>query len=170
MLPGRPSRLAFLGFLAICAMAMPAVAKPTINPRSNVGFDVAVLDAMVVAMQKPGRSVVRMDGDSMLPFFGADSIAVVQQIPATRLRLGMIAVYTNFLGEKVAHRVIAKAQDGWTVQGYNNPRADSTVVNESNLLGVVYATFNTAGAPKSADSAGFAMLPTMDVVLGAPAK
>ncbi|HUG13044.1 MAG TPA: S24/S26 family peptidase [Opitutaceae bacterium] len=170
MLPGRPSRLALLGLLAICAMAMPAAAKPKIHPRSNVGFDVAVLDAMVVAMQKPGRSVVRMDGDSMLPFFGADSIAVVQQIPAARLRLGMIAVYTNFLGEKVAHRVIAKAQDGWTVQGYNNPRADSTVVNETNLLGVVYATFSTAGAPKSAASAGFAMLPTMDVVLGAPAK
>jgi hypothetical protein len=159
-----------MGLVALCAMATPAVAKPTIHPRSNVGFDVAVLDAMVVAMQKPGRSVVRMDGDSMLPFFGADSIAVVQEIAAARLRVGMIAVYTNFLGEKVAHRVIAKAQTGWTVQGYNNARSDSTIVNETNLLGVVYATFNTAGAPKSADAAGFAMLPTMDVVLGAPAK
>jgi hypothetical protein len=170
MLPGRPSRLALMGLVAFCAMAMPAAAKPTVHTRSNVGFDVAVVDAMVVAMQKAGRSVVRMDGDSMLPFFGADSIAVVQEIPAAWLKVGMIAVYSNFLGEKVAHRVIAKAQTGWTVQGYNNARSDSTVVNETNLLGVVYATFNTAGAPKSAASAGFAMLPTMDVVLGAPAK
>jgi hypothetical protein len=139
-------------------------------PRSNVGFATAVLDAMMVALQKPGRSVVRMDGDSMLPFFGSDSIAVIQEIPASRLRLGMIAVYTNFLGEKVAHRVIAKAQDGWTVQGYNNRTADTTIVNEGNLLGVVYATFSTSGSPASDNASAFAMLPAMDVVLGAPAK
>lgn len=124
---------------------------------------------MLVAMQKPGRSVVRMDGDSMLPFFGRDSLAVVQQIPAERLRLGMIAVYTNFLGEKVAHRVVSMREDGWTVQGFNNRQPDSTVVNGSNLLGVVYATFNTAGSP-SADSPSLGLMPAMDVVLGAPAK
>ena len=170
MLPGRPSHKVLLGFIAFIAMAAGALAKGPVHPRSNVGFDTAVLDAMVVAMQKPGRTVVRMDGDSMLPFFGADSIAVIQQIPASRLRLGMIAVYVNFLGEKVAHRVVERALNGWTVKGYNNSSADSTVVNETNLLGVVYATFNTAGSPKSADAAGFAMLQTMDVVLGAPAK
>lgn len=151
-------------------MVVAGFSKAPAHPCSNVGFDTAVLDAMVVAMQKPGRSVVRMDGESMLPFFGSDSIAVIQKIPAARLRLGMIAVYVNFLGEKVAHRVVEKARDGWTVKGYNNAQTDSTVVNETNLLGVVYATFNTAGSPKSADAAGFAMLPTMDVVLGAPAK
>lgn len=170
MLPGRPSRKVLTGLIAFCAMAAGVFAKGPVHPRSNVGFDTAVLDAMVVAMQKPGRSVVRMDGDSMLPFFGADSIAVIQQIPASRLRLGMIAVYVNFLGEKVAHRVVERVQNGWTVKGYNNSSADSTVVDETNLLGVVYATFNTAGSPKSAGAAGFAMLPTMDVVLGAPAK
>jgi hypothetical protein len=170
MLPGRPSHKVFLAVIAFFAMAVGAFAKAPVHPRSNVGFDMAVLDAMLVAMQKPGRTVVRMDGDSMLPFFGAESIAVIQQIPASRLRVGMIAVYVNFLGEKVAHRVIERVQDGWTVKGYNNSRADSTVVNETNLLGVVYATFNTAGSPRTVDAPGFAMLPTMDVVLGAPAK
>ncbi|HEY5551786.1 MAG TPA: S24/S26 family peptidase [Opitutaceae bacterium] len=170
MSPGRPSLRSLLGFIVLCAMSVTAFAKVPVHPRSNVGFDTAVLDAMVVAMQKPGRSVVRMDGNSMLPFFGSDSIAVIQTIPAARLRLGMIAVYVNFLGEKVAHRVVEKAHDGWTVRGYNNSKSDTTVVNESNLLGVVYATFNTAGSPKATDAPGFAMLPSMDVVLGAPAK
>jgi len=170
MSPGRVLRQVLLGFIFLFALLTPGLSKWTFNPRSNVGFQAAVLDAMVVAMQKPDRSVVRMDGDSMLPFFGSDSIAVIQKIPVTRLRLGMIAVYTNFLGEKVAHRVVAKLDAGWTVQGYNNSRADSTIVNEANLLGVVYATFNTAGAPADKDSAVYAMLPTMDVVLGAPAK
>lgn len=159
-----------IGAISLFAILPSAFSMVKANPRSNVRFQTAVLDAMMVAMQKPGRSVVRMDGESMLPFFGSDSIAVIQQIPASRLRLGMIAVYTNFLGEKVAHRVVARAQAGWTVRGYNNSRDDSTIVNEGNLLGVVYATFSTSGAPASADSPVFAMLPTMDVVLGAPAK
>ena len=170
MSPGRLPRKALIGFISLFAMIATGYSRAPVAPCSNVGFDVAVLDAMMVAMQKPGRMVVRMDGDSMLPFFGSASIAVIQQIPASRLRLGMIAVYTNFLGEKVAHRVVAKATTGWTVQGYNNSRADSTIVNETNLLGVVYATFDTAGSPSSFDSPVYASLPSLDVVLGAPAK
>lgn len=170
MVPGRALRSSFLAGIVVCILQLQGFAKPVAHPRSNVLFQAAVLDAMVVAMQKPDRRVVRMEGDSMLPFFGANSIAVIQRIAAARLRPGMIAVYSNFLGEKVAHRVIARNEAGWTVQGYNNSRADSTTVNEHNLIGVVYATFNTAGAPSAANPPIFGLLPAMDVVLGAPAK
>ena len=170
MTPGRPRLKALIGAISLAAMMTVGFAKAPVAPCSNVRYDTAVLDALMVAMQKPGRSVVRMDGESMLPFFGHDSIAVVQKIPAKKLRLGMIADYTNFLGEKVAHRVIAKASTGWTVKGYNNSRADSTIVNETNLLGVVYATFDTSGVPSSFETASLAGMPSLDVVLGAPAK
>lgn len=170
MSPGRILRPVLLGGLFLFGSVSAGFAKWTFNPRSNVGFESAVLDAMVVAMQKPDRSVVRMAGDSMLPFFGGDSIAVIQKIPAARLRIGMIAVYTNFLGEKVAHRVIAQMSGGWKVQGYNNAQPDSTIVSEENLLGVVYATFNTAGSPAMNDASTFGLMPAMDVVMGASAK
>ena len=170
MSPGHFPRNALIGIVALLATMGTAYARTPAVPCSNVGFDVAILDALMVAMQKPGRMVVRMDGDSMLPFFGSNTIGVVQQIPVAKLRLGMIAVYTNFLGEKVAHRVVAKRDHGWTVKGYNNSRADSTVVNASNLLGVLYATFDTSGSPSSFDSPAIASLPSLDLVLGAPAK
>ncbi len=90
---------------------------------------------------------------------------------AAALQPGMIVVYTNSVGETVAHRIVAADGDGWVVQGFNNSRADSTRVTDANLLGAVYATFHTAipdatpgGAPIPADIQG------VPLALAAPAR
>ena len=116
-----------------------------VTPRSqgaNMSYEAAVSDALTVAAQRADLSVMRVAGQSMLPYFSDDAVILVKKIDAARLRVGMIAVYVNRFGEKVAHRVIAPSEGGWQVKGYNNDEPDSTVVNGGNLLGIVYATFH----------------------------
>lgn len=171
MKPSQLLRFAAAAAAVLCAVATPAHAgfKQTFQPRSNVAYQRALLDAQLVALQREGRFVAQVDGTSMLPFFGPDSLAVVQRIAPERLRVGMIAVYRNAEGETVAHRVVEATAAGWRVQGHNNPRADSTFVTGANLLGVVYATFNTAGRPRSDEFAALS-LSALPTILGAPAK
>jgi signal peptidase I len=90
-------------------------------------------------------TVMRIEGVSMLPYFGEGSVLVVKKINAARLHEGMVVVYRNRFGDTVAHRVEGRVDGGWEVKGWNNDRADTTVVNGSNLIGVVYATFDSSG-------------------------
>jgi hypothetical protein len=152
--------------LVIAVMATTAGARELSG--AGFAFDGAVSDALAVAEHRPDLSVVRIEGQSMLPFFGDDAVIVVKKIDAARLRVGMIAVYVNRFGEKVAHRIIGRVAGGWQVKGYSNDRPDSTVVNAGNLLGVVYATFNsTAKAPVALAASS---LPAIETVYAAPAK
>jgi len=149
--------------LAVMATTMGAM------ERSGAGmtYDGAVSDALAIAEHRPEMSVVRVAGQSMLPYFGDDAVVVVKKIDAARLRVGMIAIYVNRFGEKVAHRIIAPVAGGWQVKGYNNEQADSTVVNAGNLLGIVYATFNVGGAPVAVAASN---LPSIETVYAAPAR
>ncbi len=118
---------------ALAALALPARAADDTDP--------ALRDARAVAARRPDFLVLTVSGRSMQPFFDGGTVIVVRRIDSRRLRVGMIAVYVNRSGKTVVHRVVAAADGGWRVQGYNNSRADRTIVNDRNLLGVVYATF-----------------------------
>jgi signal peptidase I len=131
-------------------------------------YDNAVTDALAVAGQRADLNVMRVSGQSMDPYFSDDAVVVVKKIDAARLRVGMIAVYLNRFGEKVAHRVMASVDGGWQVKGYSNDQPDSTVVNGGNLLGVVYATFHSAG--RTSDAVVASSLPAVETVYAAPAK
>jgi hypothetical protein len=152
--------------LAIAVIATTAGARAT--SCAGMTYDGAVSDALAIAEHRPELSVVRVAGQSMLPYFGDDAVVVVKKIDAARLRVGMIAVYVNRFGEKVAHRIIAPVAGGWQVKGYNNEQADSTVVNAGNLLGIVYATFNSTGRAPAALAAS--TLPAIETVYAAPAR
>ena len=152
----------------LASAALLALAVTTIARAANMTYDAVVSDALTVIAHRPEMSVMRVAGQSMLPYFSDDAVVVVKKIDAARLRVGMIAIYTNRFGEKVAHRVIATVNGGWQVKGYNNEAPDSTVVNSSNLLGIVYATFHSAGrAPVTIAAAS---VPTVETVYAAPAK
>jgi len=159
----QPTRRSLLVSTILLALALAANVQA-----GNMTYDAAVSDALAVTAHRPELSVMRIAGESMLPFFGDSAVVVVKKIDAARLRTGMIAVYVNRFGEKIAHRVIAPVAGGWQVKGYNNDAADSTVVNGSNLLGVVYATFYSAGRAPVAIAA--AILPAIETVYAAPAK
>lgn len=161
------ARIIVIGFIAL-AYGSLLQAKAVARHSSGVTYDAVLVDALAVAAHRPNLSVVRVAGESMLPYFSDEAVLVVKKIEAARLRPGMTVVYLNRFGEKVAHRVIARVEGGWQVKGYNNDRPDSTVVNGENLLGVVYATFYSVGRPKVELAA--TDLPSVETVLAAPAK
>jgi signal peptidase I len=117
------------------------------NPVSGVPLVATLKDAHALAAGRADLKVMRVEGTSMLPFFGPGAVLVVKRIPAEKLRAGMVVVYTNRFGETVAHRLLAPTSAGWTAGGYNNHDADSTPVAAKNLIGVVYATFHSDARP-----------------------
>lgn len=142
-----------------------ARAEFTARPMTSISLDTVLADAQRLAEARPGAQVLRIEGKSMLPFFGEGSVVVVKKIDPVKLRAGMVVVYTNRFGETVAHRLVAAEQGGWVAQGYNNEQADSTLVNAENLIGVVYATFHSNGC-----SDFLAALTSIPTALAAPAR
>jgi signal peptidase I len=138
-------------------------------PVSPISLATALADARALAAQYANMSVMRVEGVSMLPYFGAGSVLVIKKINAARLREGMVVVYTNRFGETVAHRLMARVDGGWQVKGWNNDRADTTVVNPGNLLGVVYATFHSSGTD-NLPALYAKTLSSVQVALAAPAR
>jgi len=139
------------------------------RPVSSVSFLDTLTDASKVAARHSDMQVLRISGRSMLPFFGDGSVVIVKKIDASQLHEGMVVVYQNRFGETVAHRIVASIASGFVVQGYNNSAIDSTVVNDANLVGVVYATFHSNGIT-DAGNALAANAPVTAVALAAPAK
>jgi len=141
-------------------------------PVSPISLETALADAQTLAAQHSNLAVMRIEGVSMLPYFGEGSVVVVKKINPAKLREGMVVVYQNRFGETVAHRLVARVDGGWQVKGWNNDRADTTVVNASNLSGVVYATFHSSGLMHEGPTAMYASttLGNVKVALAAPAK
>ena len=159
--------LALLG-LAFFASAVAAFATAE-RPISSVSFLDTLTDAAKVAGRHGDMQILRISGRSMLPFFGDGSVVIVKKIASNQLREGMVVVYRNRFGETVAHRVVNSIATGFVVQGYNNTAIDTTVVNDANLIGVVYVTFHSSGAI-DAGSAVASNVAVTQVALAAPAK
>lgn len=156
--------------LATVAFGVAAsVAAAVERPVSAVSWDATLSDAHQVAKRHNDLQVLRIAGSSMLPFFGEGSVVIVKRIDSLQLRAGMVVVYQNRFGETVAHRLIAPGAQGWKAQGYNNREADSTPVTDANLVGVVYATFHSAGLPAALGPVA-ALSTGTPVALAAPAR
>lgn len=157
--------------LTFTAVFLAAASKATVveRPLSGVSMGATLSDAHKVALRHSDMQVLRIAGQSMLPFFGDGSVVIVKKIETAALRAGMVVVYQNRFGETVAHRLVGRVDGGWVAQGYNNASADSTVVNGENLLGVVYATFHSDGDNSIAPAVA-SLMTTTPVALAAPAK
>src|SRR3954464_2594803 len=124
--------------LAIAGLACVGnAALAASNPVSGVSVVTALNDARALTANRTDLKVLRVEGNSMLPFFGPGAVLVVKTIPAEKLREGMVVVYTNRFSETVAHRLVALTGAGWTASGYNNNANDTTPVTANNLVGVV---------------------------------
>ncbi|HEY8932323.1 MAG TPA: signal peptidase I [Rariglobus sp.] len=129
--------------LAFAGLALVNGAMAASNPVTGVPMVTALKDALDLAATRADLKVLRVEGVSMLPYFGNGSVLVVKTLSADKLRAGMVVVYKNRFNETVAHRLVNATAAGWTAAGYNNRDADSTPVTEANLVGVVYATFHS---------------------------
>lgn len=129
--------------------------------------DKIISDATLIADRHIGSFVMRISGSSMVPYFADSAVVVVKPISFDKLRAGMIVVYINNFGEKVAHKLIEKNDCGWIVKGYNNDVRDSTYVNINNFQGAVYAIFHITPNKPSEYSERYMRIET---ALAAPAK
>ena len=154
--------------LAVAGLALAGNGMAAEKPVSGVSMMAALKDAHALAAHRADLKVLRVEGVSMLPFFGSGAVLVVKTVPAEKLRAGMVVVYTNRFNETVAHRLVGSSANGWVAAGYNNNAADSTPVDASNLVGVVYATFHTSGVTDSTMLA--AVSASAPVALAAPAR
>lgn len=165
--------LLFLGVLATEGRAEGARFTGGVEagkPAAALALSVVMHDAHRLAAVK-GDKVVRVEGTSMLPYFGDGSVLVVKAAKVDALREGMVVLYRNRFGETVAHRIEARVADGWTVRGANNLVADSTIVNAGNLLGAVYATFYSD--PRTREESlriAKTLADSTEVALAAPAR
>jgi signal peptidase I len=157
-----------LAAVLFCA-AVVANAAIAERPLTGESFDTTLADAHRIAAKRADLSVLKVEGRSMLPFFGEGSVLLVKKIAASDLREGMVVAYRNRFGEMVAHRLIEAKSDGWVAQGYNNTKADSTLVNADNLLGVVYVTLHSNGLTENAGAIA-SLASNTTTVLAAPAK
>lgn len=153
----------------LLGLAMSAEAMAAANPVTGVPVTVALNDAHALAANRADLKVLRVEGSSMLPYFGEGAVLVVKTLAPEKLRVGMVVVYTNRFNETVAHRLVGTSNAGWTARGYNNAESDSTPVTAENLIGVVYATFHSdARTPEPVLMANLAA--AAPVVLAAPAR
>ncbi|HSY54759.1 MAG TPA: S24/S26 family peptidase [Opitutaceae bacterium] len=163
------AQLRYLTAIAIAVTSFGVARAASEVPVSPISLETALNDARALAAQHANMTVMRIEGISMLPYFGEGSVLVVKKINPARLREGMVVVYRNRFGDTVAHRLVARVDGGWQVKGWNNDRADTTVVDAGNLLGVVYATFHSSGTASL--SSQYAMtLGGVQVAWAAPAK
>lgn len=77
------------------------------------------------------------DGDSMYPILKDGDKVYLQRIPYNDLESGMIVIYQIDQFVKVCHVLIRFEDDGWVARGVNNSFEDSTLVKESNYIGVL---------------------------------
>ena len=156
------SRSILLLAAILSLFASVGLAAGAIAPSSDVEMSQALNDARFIASMHADAQVMKISGVSMLPYFNSGSLVVVKPISEESFRKGMVIVYRNRFGETVAHKLMSRSNEGWTAKGFNNSESDSTLVNASNVIGVVYATVHTAG-----DDVSAAALP---VALAAPAR
>jgi len=88
-------------------------------------------------------------GRSMQPLYAPGTILVLQHLPYAQLKRGQTVLYRNKEQRIVAHVLVAKARDGWRVQGLNNEIHDMEPVVVENFVGVVVAAFKPVGEDRS---------------------
>ncbi len=156
-------------------LALAVVASASLRCFGDVpptaGLELALRDANVLAGRYPGAKVVRVSGNSMVPFFADGAVLVVRPVAAEAMRPGVIAAYTNRFGETIVHRVTKATPAGWQVRGFNNRQPDSTLVDSGNLIGAVYAIFHPHSAAPAKDLAQLTrLIAETPQALAAPAR
>jgi hypothetical protein len=107
----------------------------------------AVRKANAFVADLPGAQIALGLGDSMLPLYKDCTMIVLERRPLDSLKPGMTIVYQGAEGWPVAHALVERTQDGWVVQGLNNPEPDAQLVTNQNYVGLVVHAYALASNP-----------------------
>ena len=81
---------------------------------------------------------MRGSGSSMLPYYGENSVLIVETASYNNLQLGMSVVYRDSNGDLVGHLLQGKSGDDWYARGFNNKKQDPQLITERNYVGVIF--------------------------------
>ncbi len=118
-------------------------------PTSTVDSNTALSTARTVRWGISGGTVRKGEGTSMAPIYGDNTVLVITPIEFDQLEAGMIVAYRNKWGDQIVHQLVKRNGRRWTAKGLNNEQTDSEPVTKNNLIGVVYAVFNSEASPDS---------------------
>lgn len=110
---------------------------------SNVRRNDALFAAKAIQAKDPKRMVGWGKGSSMSPIYSENTLLVTAPVKYDELEVDMIVAYKNSKGKNVVHRLVRRSGEYWVAQGINNENADEELVTPENLIGVVYATFQS---------------------------
>lgn len=116
-------------------------------------------DAQSILALNPGWTLLRCQGDSMKPYFGENDLIIIERNQFDSLDLGMIVVYRDNSGDRVAHQVIARVKENFRARGHGNALHDRILVSKSNYLGTVVAILRADQGPEEMLSRRLAALP-----------
>lgn len=115
-------------------------------PSSSTSAKVTTMVTRMVRWEVPGAMISKAHGISMAPIYGNNTQVVIAPIEFKDLKENMIVAYKNRWGDFVVHQLVSKFGKKWLVRGINNKTSDQERVTEKNLVGVVYAVFNSKGS------------------------
>ncbi len=75
---------------------------------------------------------------STLPYYGDNSVPIIETASYNKLKMGMSVVYRNSNGDLVGHLLQEKFGNDWYARGFNNKKQDPQVVTERNYVGVIF--------------------------------
>ena len=116
-------------------------------PASTVDGHTTLATARTVRWGVPGGTIRKGQGTSMMPIYGDNTVLVITPIEFNQLETGMIVAYRNKWGDQIVHQLVKRNGRRWVAKGLNNEQIDSEPVTKNNLIGVVYAVFNSEDSP-----------------------
>ena len=105
-------------------------------------FENAIKDAEKLVSLNNNWKIMRGNGKSMLPFYGENTILIVETTAYHKLGKGMSVVYRDNQGDLVGHTLRVKIGNEWYAQGFNNKNQDPQMVTERNFVGVIFGVIS----------------------------
>lgn len=130
--------------LAIVAIGLASQASAQKAPSSGVPFATALAEAIWLNEMNPRWDIYRGDGDSMYPHYGSHSLLLVKDTPIDAIRAGMMVLYIDAEGDRVAHLVDRVEGSQLRTRGAHTKEVDPTPVSQENLLGIVIGVMHSA--------------------------
>ena len=107
----------------------------------QVWLSASALEALMRDVLDQGKTFrFQAKGGSMSPFIRNNDLISISPLFSTPPEFGEVVAFTDpKLGKVVVHRIIAKTQDGYLIQGDNQGARTDALISPENILGRVTA-------------------------------
>lgn len=103
---------------------------------------------------------MRGSGKSMLPYYGDDSVLIIETASYNKLKMGTSVVYRDRNVNLVGHLLQENFGNDWYACSVNNKKQDPQVITERNYISVILAFYlEIAVEREQVDSAQTQIIP-----------